>query len=89
MGEPPGWDGHLLDDAHCWRVTLAPWQNWQSLDQQVMSVDMSVHTHLADMRCLVALMPRWAIVWIAAKAAYWKGGSSSRWGAPVEKSQMS
>ena len=26
-----------------WRVTLAHWQNWQSLDQGVMSVDRPVH----------------------------------------------
>ena len=51
--------------AQDWRITLAHWQNWQSLDQQVMSVDMPVHTHLADIRHLVALMPRWASVWIA------------------------
>ena len=54
-----------------------------------MSVDMPVHTHLADMRRLVALMPGWASVWTAAKATYRKGGGSSRRGAPVEKSQMS
>ena len=40
-----------------WRVTFTRWQNWQSLDQWVMSVDMPVHTHLANMRRLVALTP--------------------------------
>ena len=76
--------------GHGWRVTLAHWQNWQSLHQQRMSVDIPVHTHLADMRRLVTLMPRWANVWMAAKAAYRKGGGgSSRRGALVEKSQMS
>ena len=75
--------------ARSWRVTLARWQNWQSWDQRVMSVDMSVHTHLADMKHLVALMPGWASVSTVAKAAYRKGSGSSRRGPPVEKSQMS
>ena len=89
------WENHLARMGICWtaarswQVTLAHWQNWQSLDQRVMSVDMPVHTHLADMRHLVALMPRWARVWTAAKASYRNGGGSSRWGTPVEKLQMS
>ena len=89
------WENRLAGMGICWtaargwRVTLAHWQNWQSLDQWVMSVDMPVHTHLADMRRLVALMPGWARVWTAAKAAYWKGSRSRGQGAPVDKSQMS
>ena len=57
------WENHLAGMGICWttgqgcQVTLARWQNWQSLDQQVMSVDMPVHTHWADMSRLVALMP--------------------------------
>ena len=68
---------------------MARWQNWQSLDQGVMSVDMPVPTHLADMRRLVALMPGWARVWTEVKAAYQKVDGNSGWGALVEKSQMS
>ena len=89
------WENRLAGMGICWtaacgwRVTLARWQNWQSLDQWVMSVDIPVHTQRADMSRLVALMPGWARVWTAAKAGYRKGGGSSGRGAPVEKSQMS
>ena len=72
----------------CWQVNLARWQNWQSLDQWVTSVDMPVHTHLANIRHLAALMPGWSSVWTATKAAYQNGGGSSGRGALVEKSQM-
>ena len=73
------WENRLAGMGICWtavrswRVTLARWQYWQFLDQPVMSVDMPVYTHLADMSCLVALMPGSARVWKAVKAAYLKG----------------
>ena len=73
------WENRLAGMGICWtaargwRVTLARWQSWQSLDQRVMSVDMPVHTHLADMSRLVALMPGWA----RANAAYQNGGGSN------------
>ena len=57
------WENRLAGMGICWTaalgwwVTLARWQNWQSLDQRVMSVDMPVHTQRADMSRLVALMP--------------------------------
>ena len=89
------WENGLAGMGICWmaalgwRVTLARWQNWPSLDQWAMSVDMPVHTHPTNMRGLVALMPGWASVWMAVKAAYPKGGGRSGQGALVEKSQMS
>ena len=45
--------GICWTEARGWRVTLACWQNWQFLEQGVMSVDMPVHTHLTDTRRLV------------------------------------
>ena len=77
------WENGLAGMGICWmaalgwRVTLARWQNWPSLDQCAMSVDIPVHTHLTNMRGLVALMPRWASVWMAVKAAYPKGSGRS------------
>ena len=62
------WENRLAGISICWtaargwRVTLARWQNWQSLDQWVMSVDIPVHTQQAVMSRLVALMPGWARV---------------------------
>ena len=67
---------------------LAHYQNWQSLDQRVMSEDMPDHTHLANMRCFVALMHGWASVWTTANATYQNNWNKSWRGAPVEKLQM-
>ena len=89
------WENRLAGMGICWMavrgwwVTLVRWQNWQSLHQLVMSVNMPVNTHLAVMRRLVALIPGWTSVWTVAKAAYRNGSGNSGPGAPVEKSQMS
>ena len=89
------WENRLAGMGICWMavrgwwVTLVRWQNWQSLHQLVMSVDMPVNTRLAVMRRLVALIPGRTSVWTVAKAAYRNGSSNSGPGAPVEKSQMS